>query len=64
MPDVTSSRVGSAHAQLRVLTTGGADWKGPVLPQGSAGPPGLHLDPHVCLVFTGLKLPPLGPFGT
>lgn len=48
----------SDSAQLRVTITVGADWRGPILPVGSAVPPGLHLNPNACLVFTGLMLPP------
>lgn len=63
--NVGTKRVALSHsllmsdsARLRVIITDGTDWKGPILPLGSAVPPGLHLNPNACLVFTGLMLPP------
>lgn len=32
----------------------------PILPQTQLSPSGLHLNPHICMVFTGLKLPSFG----
>ena len=60
MPGVTSSRAGSAPAQLTVIVTEGADWEGPFSPRAQLGPQACTWTPHACLVFTGLKLPPFG----
>lgn len=49
-----------SSGQLGLIIAVGGDWEGLVFPLGSVGPLGLHPNPHACLVFTGLKLPPFG----